>query len=268
MGQELSDKDKAQKAQIERQIAGLEKTWLPRGRQVLAMLPSDPRCTLCMSPFEGWGGVFSERVLNKRRSEVNPLFCTYCEREAKRLKISTNIEMSMVFADIRNSTPLAESMGALEFSRMIDRFYTVTTHVLMHSYAVIDKLAGDQVSGYYLPGMVGKDFPGIAVNAALDLLRATGYGGSEAPWVPVGAGVNTGEAIFGYVGSSGGKMEITALGDAANVAARLASNAAAGEILLSESTVQMAGVETGGLEKRKLELKGKSESQDVWVMRV
>ena len=63
-------------------------------------------------------------------------------------------------------------------------------------------------------------------------------------------------------------MEITALGDAANVAARLASNAAAGEVLLSESTVQKAGLDTANLEQRTLELKGKSEPMDVWVLRV
>jgi adenylate cyclase len=97
---------------------------------------------------------------------------------------------------------------------------------------------------------------------------SSGHGGPGGPWAPVGVGINTGEAVFGYVGSSGGVMEITALGDAANVAARLASQAAAGEILLSDSTLQKAGVDASNLEKRRLELKGKSEAQDVWVMRI
>jgi adenylate cyclase len=199
---------------------------------------------------------------------MNPLFCTDCEREAKRLKFSAKMELSMLFADIRDSTPLAESMGSLEFSRMIDRFYTETTHVLIHSYAVIDKLAGDQVSGYYLPGLLGMDFARASVDAAQDLLRVVGYGEPEGPWAPVGVGINTGEAVFGYVGSTRGVMEITALGDAANVAARLASQAAAGEILISNSTAEHARVDTQNLEKRKLELKGKSESQDVWVVKI
>jgi class 3 adenylate cyclase len=62
-------------------------------------------------------------------------------------------------------------------------------------------------------------------------------------------------------------MEITALGNAANVAVRRASQAAAGEILFSDSTPQKSGVDSSNLEKRRLELKGKSEAQDVWVMR-
>jgi class 3 adenylate cyclase len=63
-------------------------------------------------------------------------------------------------------------------------------------------------------------------------------------------------------------VEITACEDEVNVAARLASQAAAGEVVLSESTVRKAGLDTAGLEKRRLALKGKSEPMDVWVLRV
>ncbi len=58
------------------------------------------------------------------------------------------------------------------------------------------------------------------------------------------------------------------LGDEVNVAARLASQAAAGEVVLSESTVRKAGLDTTNLERRTLALKGKSEPMDVWVVRV
>ena len=268
MTQELSEKDKRQKAQMERQIAGIERSWKAKGRRLFAKLPSDPRCTLCLAPFEGWGGSFVKRVFDKRRSNWNPLLCNHCEEEAKRLRFSTEVEMSMLFADIRGSTSLAESMEPIEFSRMIDRFYTETTHVLIHSYAIIDKLAGDQVSGYYLPGIAGMDYPQIAVKAAQDLLCVTGHTDPQGPWVPVGVGINTDKAVFGYVGSSEGRMEVTALGDAANVAARLSSQAAEGEVLLSESTVQKAGVDKSKLEKRTVELKGKNKPQEVWVLRV
>jgi adenylate cyclase len=268
MTPELSAKDKKLKAQMERQIAGLERSWQAKGRRVFARLPSDPRCTMCLAPFEDWGGSLARRLFNKRPSRTNPLFCTDCEDLAKRLRFSMEVEMSMLFADIRGSTSLAESLAPLEFSGMIDRFYTEMTHVLIHSYAFIDKLAGDQVSGYYLPGLVGTEHPQIAINAAQDMLQVTGHTDVQGPWVPVGVGINTGKAVFGYVGSAGGTMEITALGDAANVAARFASQAAAGEVLLSESTIQKAGVDTSNLEKRTLELKGKSEPLNVWVMRV
>jgi adenylate cyclase len=81
-------------------------------------------------------------------------------------------------------------------------------------------------------------------------------------------GINTGRAYFGVVGTGDELVEMTALGDEVNVAARLASQAAAGEIVLSDSTVRQAALDTSDLEKRTLELKGKSRPFDVWVMTV
>ncbi len=268
MSAELSTKEKIQKEKMERELAGLEATWKARGRRVFAHLPSDPRCTLCLGPFEGVGGKLMSTLLNKRRSALNPLFCNHCEEQAMRLKISFEVEMSLLFADIRASTPLAEELGPAAFTRMVDRFYTETTHVLIHSYAIIDKLAGDQVSGYYLPGLAGEEFAQNAVEAARELLLVTGHADPGGPWVPVGVGVNTGKAVFGVVGSAKGMQEVTALGDAANVAARLASSAAAGEALISESTALKANLDAAQLERRAVELKGKSEPMAVWVMKL
>lgn len=253
---------------MERMLASPDVTWLGRSRRLFELLPSDPRCAACMAPFEGKGGTLVRTLLNKRRSQYNPLFCNHCEELARKTHAGAEAAMSMLFADIRGSTPLAESMSAAEFKQLIDRFYTETTHVLTHSLAQIDKLAGDQVSGYYLPSFVGRDYAKVSVEAAQKLLRVTGHADPEGPWVPVGVGVNTGVAYFGTVGVGEDMIEMTALGDEVNVAARLASNAAAGEIVLSERTVAEAGLDTAGLEERTLALKGKSESLEVWVMRV
>jgi len=81
-------------------------------------------------------------------------------------------------------------------------------------------------------------------------------------------GVNTGVAYFGTVGTGDDLIEMTALCDEVNVAARLASQAAAGEIVLSQNTVNQAGLDTAGLERRTLELKCKTEPSDVWVMAI
>jgi adenylate cyclase len=123
------------------------------------------------------------------------------------------------------------------------------------------------VKGYYIPGFAGRHFANKAVEAAQDLLRVTGHADPEGPWVPVGVGIHTGTAYYGAVSSDDGLVELTALGDAVNVAARLGSQAAVGEILISERTASEADVDTSNLEKRTLELKGKREPMDVWVMR-
>lgn len=267
MKQEMSAKDKRMKEMMEKSIKSPERTFIGRYRQLFGLLPTDPRCTACHAPFEGAGGTFVRIVFNKKRSQMNPLLCNQCEDAAKRLKAGVETEMSMLFADIRGSTPLAESMSPTEFKQVIDRFYTESTHVLSHSLALIDKLVGDEVSGFYLPSYVGRDFAKVAVESARELLRVTGHADPDGPWAPLGVGINTGKAYFGTVGTEE-LIEITALGDEVNVAARLASQAAAGEVVLSQSTVQKASLDTTRLDKRTLTLKGKSEPMNVWVMSV
>jgi len=69
------------------------------------------------------------------------------------------------------------------------------------------------------------------------------------------------------MGTANGLIDIAAIGDEVNLAARLASKAAAGEIILSEQALKKAGVDGNALEARSLELKGISEPVPVRVMR-
>ena len=268
MKKELSAKEKKLKIRLEKALLNEDVSLFTKGRQIFALLPSDPRCVTCLVPFEGAGATLVKAVLNKRRSMTNPLMCNKCEDLIKRLEYGVETEMSMLFADIRGSTPLAEGMTPTEFKELIDRFYSETTHIIAHSYAIIDKLVGDEVSAYYLPGFTGKNFALTAIENAREMLLVTGHTDPEGPWAPVGVGIHTGTAYFGAVSSADGLVELTALGDAVNTASRLATQARAGEIVISESTAQEAGLDTTDLEKRTLELKGKSAPMDVWVMRI
>lgn len=238
-----------------------------RVRRIFGLIPSDPRCKFCNAPFHGIGAPLM-RAMGKRRSTMSPNLCDICEQFASKNPGGAIIQMSMLFADIRGSTTLAEGMNPSEFSQIINRFYKAATDVLARNDGLIDKLSGDEVAAFFFPPIAETDFPRRAVKAAEELLRATGHARRGGPWVPVGAGVHTGEAFFGAVGSSGGMTDVTALGDAVNTAARLASVAGPGEIVISEDTVAAAGLDTGGMERRTLELKGRSEPVDVCVMRV
>ena len=106
----------------------------------------------------------------------------------------------------------------------------------------------------------------MAVQAAQELRRVTGHGDPDGPWIPVGIGVHTGEAFIGAVGTRGGITDITALGDAVNIAARLGANVRPGEILVSQETYSDAGFDLGDLEQRELALKGRSKSVLVYVL--
>lgn len=85
--------------------------------------------------------------------------------------------------------------------------------------------------------------------------------------IPVGIGVHSGRAYFGAVGTAEGLTDISAIGEEVNMAARLASSAAAGEIVVSEQALRQAGADGSVLESRCLELKGISEPVCVRVIR-
>lgn len=239
-----------------------------RYRRIFRMFPSKTKCKWCDLPFDHPVSPLVHAMFNKRPSSFNPRFCNVCDDFATKFQGGAEIELSMVFADIRGSTTLAEEMSAMEFKRLIDRFYQISTKIFIKANAMIDKLIGDEVAAFFMPGLSGPDYASIAVQAAEEILIKTGHRDSEGPWAPVGIGVHTGVAFVGAVGSADGVIDVTALGDAVNVAARLASQAKAGEIILSEKTFQATHLEPSGLTKRSLELKGKSNLLDVRVMQV
>jgi adenylate cyclase len=196
---------------------------------------------------------------------MNPRFCSICEHFARTHPGGVELELSMLFADIRGSTTLAETMGTAEFTQLINRFFMAATNVLVKSDGLIDRLRGDEVFAVFLPLFAGANHSRVAVEAAQALLHATGHGESRGPWVPVGVGVHTGVAFLGTVGSQG-VTDLTALGDAVNTASRLASLAGPGEVLVSDATCAAAGLDRGSLESRRLELKGRIEPIDVCVI--
>lgn len=181
----------------------------------------------------------------------------------------TELEISMLFVDVRGSTGLAERMTAGDFGQLMNRFYKVATEVLIRTDAIIDKFVGDEVIGLYLPIFTGPDHARPALVAARELLVATGHADEEGPWLPIGIGVHTGPVYVGTVsGSEDSVTDITALGDNVNVTARLASLAAPGEALISEVACAAGGADLGDLERRQLDLKGRNEPVQARVLRV
>ena len=89
----------------------------------------------------------------------------------------------------------------------------------------------------------------------------------EAQNIPVGVGVHAGVAYFGAMGSEDGLADISAIGDEVNATARIASKAAAGEILVSEVALKQTNMDASKFESRVLKLKGISEQVSVRVMR-
>ena len=226
-------------------------------RKILRFLPGNMRCKSCYAPFDGIGSTIAWHLYHKRPSNVNPKLCTTCEEFARTYPGGVEIELSLLFADVRGSTTIAEGMSPAEFGKLINRFYKTATDVLADSDAIIDKIIGDQAAGIFVPGFAGSDHAQKAIDAGKRILSLTGHGSKKGPWIPLGVGIHTGTAYVGSLGSTG-VTDITVLGDVANTAARLSSSAGIGEIYISEAASQYAGYDgSENLEKRELALKGK-----------
>ena len=234
------------------------------GRRFFRLIPSSPRCKLCSAPFQGFGApVF--RMFDRGPWQKNPSICGFCFKQLERAHGGAEIELTLLFADVRGSTALAESMGTHAFRGLLDRFYHEMTRVLLAHDAVIDKFVGDEVVALFIPALASADHARRGIEAARAALRATGHMQPGGPWIPVGAGVHTGSAYVGTIGDA--VTDFTAIGDTVNVTARLASAAATGEILVSEDTASRAGLADAS-ETRTLSLRGRNEPLDVRVLLV
>lgn len=135
-------------------------------RRVFGRIPDSPRCRACQAPFVGVGAPIARTIFGRKPSNYSLHFCNRCEQALRENPGGVEIEMSIVFADIRGSTPLAEQMNPGDYSALIDRFYTTATEVLIHTDAIIDKLSGDEVLGVFVPGFAGPEHAGRAIEAA------------------------------------------------------------------------------------------------------
>jgi adenylate cyclase len=206
------------------------------------------------------------RLIGKRPSDMNPTMCNSCFTFVTRHHGGAEVEVTFLFADVRGSTKLAETMPLASYRELMDRFYSVATQVVFDHDGYVDKFVGDELVALFFPLLSGERHVALGVEAAQALLRATGHADPGGPWLPLGAGVHTGLAWFGAVGQ-GQRTELTALGDTVNTTARLASVARAGEVLVTAETAARADL-NAQLERRSLELKGKEQATEAVTLKV
>jgi adenylate cyclase len=246
-----------------RRVLSGEEPGLRKMRRLYRLIPSSPRCKQCNSPFGGLGGPIM-RMIGKQPWDKNPHFCGSCYQLLQRDFGGAEIELTMLFADVRGSTALAERIGTRAFADTLNRFYRESVRIVIDLDGLVDKFVGDEVVALFAPGWAGPDHARRAVEAADQILRATGHGGKSEPWLPVGAAVHTGTAYVGAVGSAGTVADFTALGDPVNATARLASAAPAGRILVTAAAAESSGLDRSRLVGHDFELRGRTETMTAY----
>lgn len=233
---------------------------LVRARKLFRYLPSNPRCKMCNNPFGGPAGRLLG-VAGFTPSRKNPNLCSRCCDALP--PGGAEVDIAVLFADVRGSTALGQQATAPEFAALLNRFYETATRTLLRHDAIIDKLIGDEIMAFFVRGISGPDYRSRAVEAGRDLLDAVGNGSADGPWLSLGVAVNAGKAYVGNVG--GAVVDFTALGDPVNVAARMQQHAAGGELLVAAGVADHL---MQGAARRALTLRSHLHPVDAFVDRI
>ncbi len=166
-------------------------------------------------------------------------------------------EISVIFADVRGFTTFSEQLPPEELMEVINHYLAVSSEAIQLYDGIIDKYMGDAVVGLFNTQLnPQRDHAIRAVRAALSMaydVRALHEILPEEQRLFYGIGVDTGTAMLGNVGSPSRKV-FTAIGKPFNLAKLMQENALAGEIIISQSTYDLANhlFETEVLEPRKV----------------
>ncbi len=222
-----------------------------RIRRVYRLLPSDPRCRICLVPFGGIG-----KALRIEPSKKNPNFCQSCI-EAAPFGVY-EMETGVLFADIRGFTAWSEQHEPREVSERLATFHRIATRVFTRDDALVQHV-GDQVMVLYLtvfPSLTDRAVQ-VMVEAGKRFHSALASQFRDEP-LPVGIGIHRGIASVGNVGEAYDK-DFTAAGDVINTGARLQSCASDGQLVISDAAYQELTEDSYEAESAEFSVKGKAE---------
>jgi adenylate cyclase len=179
--------------------------------------------------------------------------------------------ITVLFADIRGFTAIAEGMSPDAIAHMLTEYFSEMVDVIFEHGGALDKFIGDALMALWGAPLARENNPQRALEAAramqqaVDALNAR-WQAAGRPTIGVGIGINHGEVFVGNIGSLR-RLEYTVIGDAVNVAQRLSGQAAAGEILVSDA-FRLASGNAGDAEQQPaLGLRGKSRAVEVFRVR-
>jgi class 3 adenylate cyclase/tetratricopeptide (TPR) repeat protein len=197
-------------------------------------------------------------------------FCSQCGTplEAPRLVEGERKQVTVLFADVVDSTAMAESLDPEHYAEVMDGAFAFMSAGVVRYGGTVARLMGDAVLAFFGAPLAHEDDAERAVRAALMIRSdALEYARSVEPrhgiQFRIRVGVNTGLVVAGEIGPEG-RTEYTAMGDATNVAARLQALARPGTIVVSASTQRLTQGRFEFTPLGSLPLKGKSGPTDAF----
>jgi len=173
----------------------------------------------------------------------------------------TRRRVTVLFADVRGFTPLAERLPAEEVVFLLNQVLTTMTDVIFKWEGTIDKFIGDCIMGVFGAPIAHPDdtdrsiYAAVDIQKAIDMLNQDLIKQGKSP-IRIGIGINTGEAVVGNIGAKQ-RLDYTVIGDSVNLAARLQEIAGGGEIVISETVFKATKVPYQFSEPMLIKVKGK-----------
>ena len=183
-------------------------------------------------------------------------------------------EMTFLFSDIRGFTPISEKYkGNPEgLTKLINRFLTRMTDVIISNGGTIDKFMGDCIMAFWNAPIENNKHRDMAIKSAVEMQIVLKKLNSQLvteglPEINIGIGINTGEALVGNMGSEQ-RFDYSVIGDAVNLASRLESSSKTlgKTLVVGESTVKGSEKDYNFEFVDEITVKGKSEKVKVYTI--
>ena len=213
------------------------------------------------------------RLCGIRRSNMNPDICTICEMMFATVMRRRNIEvdLTILFADLRGYTALSERMEREGIRELLDFFYDECAAAIWEQDGLLNKTIGDAVMAVFNFPLAHADHAHRAVLVAREMQRRCAdvcmsiRQREGLPDIGIGIGIHTGLTAFGEFGRV--HKDVTAVGSVVNLASRLQTAAAAGEIVVSREVLDRLGASKGEhRDAREYVLKGFAEPVTAYLM--
>lgn len=212
-------------------------------------------------------GSFNEMMAGLQdREKLRDAFGTYVDPQLAERVLSEGVdlggeevEVSVLFVDIRGFTAFAERSSAVEVVALLNEFYELVVPVLVKHCGHANKFVGDGLLGVFGAPDRLRDHADRALAAALEMASCVRERYGEE--LRIGVGVNSGPVVAGTIGG-GGHLEFTVIGDPVNTAARVeqVTRETGDDVLITDATRCLLTRDFGEMEPRPaVELKGKTE---------
>jgi adenylate cyclase len=160
-------------------------------------------------------------------------------------------EATILFADVRGFSRISRQMPPRNLVELLNKHISLVIKAVLENDGLVNKFGGDSIMAVWNAPVRSQDHALLAIKAALSAQYYIGQlSRHEAgPGMEFGIGINTGRVLAGNMGSPE-RLEYTVIGDAVNIAARLADAVPGGKVWIGANTAVM---EKDRIEVRPLE---------------